>query len=147
MTHMVQMPDGQMEEIEKYENAPVLTARYIQVDHAKKFPAVLAAKTVQIEDSALEGLKEINATGIVRLKNVQGKAQTIKITAGEGLVFLNVKGVRLSADSVVKGMIMASSLTGIPKHLHNQVVRGAVKKKIDTHQFFLNPYFHKNRSR
>lgn len=147
MSCLVQMPDGHMEEIEKYENAPVLTTRYVQVDHVKKFPAVLTSKTVQIEDSVLDGLKEIKSDGIVRLRNVQGKAQTIKITAGEGLVFLNVKGVRLSADSTVNGTIVATSLAGIPKHLHAQVVRGAGKKKNDVHLFSLNPYFNREGGR
>lgn len=147
MSHMVQMPDGTTEEITKFENAPVLTARAVQVDHVKKFPAVLESQTVQIEDSFLDGLKEIKSKGAVRLENVQGKAQTIKVTAGDGLVFLNVKGVRLSPDSDIHGTIMASSLAGIPKHLHGQVMRGTPRKKNSKRQFALNPYFGKGNGR
>lgn len=142
MSNMVQLPDGRFEELSAYENAPELKARSISVDCVHKFPAIISSKVIHIENSLLNGLKELNCEGHVTLKNVKGNAQTIKIVAPSGLTFLNVKGVRLSPNSEINGTIFATSLTGIPKCFHDQVMRGVLKANSSSYVAF-NPYFMK----
>lgn len=142
MSSMIQLPDGHFEELSVYENDSELKARSVSVDCVHKFPEVISSKVIHIENSSLTGLKELNCEGHVTLKNVKGNAQTIKIIAPSGLTFLSVKGMRLSPDSEINGTIFASSLTGIPKRFHGQVIRGVSRVNSSSYVAF-NPYFMK----